>query len=46
MIKEWHHKEWGNLEQQTSSKIQKDSQCNQTEFGKGDLRSSTQAVVL
>lgn len=46
MIKELHHNKQGNLEEQTNSKMQEDSQCNQTDLGKGDLGSSTQALVL
>lgn len=37
MIQESHHKKWGILEEQPSSKMQEDSQCNQTELGILDL---------
>lgn len=37
MIKELHHKKWGILEEQPSSKMQEDSQRNQTKLGILDL---------
>lgn len=46
MINELHHKKWGNLDERTNSKVQEDSQFNQTELRKGDIGSSTQVLVL
>lgn len=46
MIKELHQNKRGSLEEQTNSKMQEDSQCNQTDLRKGNLGSSTQALVL